>query len=360
MLAPYACFAIKSKGGFYKEEKDPYRTCFQRDRDRIIHTNAFRRLKRKTQVFVANHGDHYRTRLTHSMEVAQISRDISRSLGLNEDLSESIALAHDLGHTPFGHAGEHALNLCLKKFGESFEHNKQSLRIVTEIENRNDSYPGLNLSKEVIEGLGKHETPYDKIEKQNGALSSLEAQVVNIADEIAYLSHDLDDGMGANILNIKDIKNLDLWKESISKVKNVNNKGAWVSRIAGSLIHIMVTDVYEETQIRLNKNNVKNFEDIAKCKVKIIAFSKDFYDKKEILRKFLFNNFYKHPEIEVMNKKGQKIITSLFDFFLNNPKKLPDEYQKQINERELYLILRDYIAGMTDDYANEQYLKFTK
>jgi len=342
-LAPYACKSRDSQGRLSPETSDKFRTCFQRDRARIIHTRAFRRLQGKTQVFVSNHGDHYRTRLTHTLEVTQISRDICKGLGLNEYLAESISLAHDLGHTPFGHAGERALHQKMQKFGKSFEHNQQSLRIVTKLEKRSPHYPGLNLSKEVIDGLKKHHYPYDLQKRGFTFLKTLEAQVVNIADEIAYLSHDLDDGLRSQILNINDLTQLKILQKQKKRI--IKNPQA----ISGIIINAMITDIYQETQKKISKYQIKKYLDLQKCKKRIISFSPSFYQEKKELRDYLFKNLYKHPQVTAMNLRGQKIITKLFDFFYKNPKKIPS-FSQQKKENLIYII-KDYIAGMTDNYA---------
>lgn len=353
-LMPYACKSKYSKGRKFKEIEDENRTCFQRDRDRIIHSKAFRRLKGKTQVFVAHHGDHYRSRLTHTMEVAQISRDMSRSLGLNEDLAESIALAHDLGHTPFGHAGEQELNRKMKEYGSSFEHNKQSLRIITSLERRSLEYKGLNLSEEIIIGMGKHKKG-DKPEKEIGALPFLEAQVVNIADEIAYHNHDIDDGIRSGILKAEDLSTLDIWKDMNPEINLLKDKEVWISRCVGKLIDSMVKDVFLETKKRMDLANIQTLEDITLSKRKIITFSKDYFEKVQKLRSFLFKDLYHYEDVEKMNRKGQEIISKLFDYFYNNTDKLPKEYQKLLKSEEKHEVVKDYIAGMTDTFAEELY-----
>ena len=359
-LAPFATTAQKSLGRNFEEKKDPFRTCFQRDRDRIIHSKAFRRLKGKTQVFVAHHGDHFRSRLTHTMEVAQVSRDIARTLGLNEDLAETIALAHDLGHTPFGHAGQDALDEKMQSLGSKFEHNKQSVRIVTNLERRSENFDGLNLSKEVIEGMGKHDTPYDKPEAEPGALPSLEAQVVNLADEIAYLNHDLDDGLRAEILKVEDLEGIKLWEKCKELTPQMEDFSIWLSRCKSKLIHLLISDIYQETEKRLKESNIQTLDDVRNCNQKLVAYSSKFFKEKEELRIFLFQKFYKVGSVEAMNKEGQKIIQELFDFFMHNPNSIPDEYHKQSGDKPLHYIVCDYIAGMTDNFAETLYENFLK
>ncbi|MBT4936577.1 deoxyguanosinetriphosphate triphosphohydrolase [Candidatus Peregrinibacteria bacterium] len=351
-LMPYACRSKDSQGRGFNEKEDSYRTCFQRDRDRIIHSKAFRRLKGKTQVFVTHHGDHYRSRLTHTMEVAQISRDMSRSLGLNEDLAESIALAHDLGHTPFGHAGEQALNKKMEEYGSSFEHNKQSLRIITTLERRNLEYKGLNLSEEIIIGMGKHEKGESL---EIGALPYLEAQVVNIADEIAYHNHDIDDGIRSGILKAEDLSILDIWKDMNPEIALKKDKEVWISRCVGKLIDSMVKDVYAETEKRIIHANIVKLNDIQRSLKKVVSFSQGYYEKVQALRAFLFRNLYRFKTVEIMNKKGQEIISKLFDYFYSNTDKLPTEYQRLLENEKKHEVVKDYIAGMTDSFAEELY-----
>ena len=355
-LANYACFSSKSEGRIIPEKNDEFRTCFQRDRDRIIHSKAFRRLKGKTQVFVSHHGDHYRSRLTHTMEVAQIARDMARTLGLNEDLAESIALAHDLGHTPFGHAGEEALNKKMQEHEENFEHNQESLRVVKEIERRSDDYLGLNLSYEVLEGMGKHETHYDKV-VESGALPSLEAQIVNLADEIAYHNHDLDDGLRSKIFSIESLKELKIWKNITEHMPEIpsHDSDIWIKQFVSKLIHTMVSDVYKESARRIEKSGIKNYQDIRKQEQKLVAFSSDFYTKNQELKTFLFQNFYRHSSVVKMNKEGQKILSELFDFFIQNPQKIPKEYRQTHKESKVHFQVRDYLAGMTDNFAEDAY-----
>ncbi|MFH0820385.1 MAG: dNTP triphosphohydrolase, partial [Candidatus Peregrinibacteria bacterium] len=271
-LAPYAAFAVESRGRQYSEPEDPYRTCFQRDRDRIIHSKTFRRLKGKTQVFVAHYGDHYRSRLAHSMEVAQLSRDIARMLNLNEDLAEAIGLAHDLGHTPFGHAGQDEMDALLKEFGDRFEHNEQSRRIVEFFEEKKPDYPGLNLSFEVLDGLIKHRTTYDLPKITDTLMPSIEAQLVNVADEIAYMNHDIDDGLRSQILKVKDLQKLALWQHAEKRVRQMPF-GLWVTAITSSFIMLMVNDLAENTHQLISKQGIQRLEDVYKTPEPLSAFS---------------------------------------------------------------------------------------
>jgi dGTPase len=349
LLSPYAIPHGIGLGRENKEKEDETRTPFQRDRDRIIHTQAFRRLKHKTQVFVSKKGlsDHYRTRLTHTMEVAQISRDMARTLGLNEDLAECIALAHDLGHTPFGHAGEEAVNQEMKKYGQDFEHNNQSLRTVTVLEERTSKYNGLNLNQEVLEGLMKHRTSFDSPSGENIPRSpSLEAQVVNLADEIAYTAHDIDDGISSGILDKNDMLNLSLF----AKAKDMSDKSG--TEVRGGIIHILVIDAYSETEKRLKESNIESLEDVYKAHNDLVSFSASTTQELKSLRDYLFSNFYNSPEILENSNKGKKIIKDLFDLYQKNPPEKVLELMKKTNS-SLEESIKDYIAGMTDNFAME-------
>ena len=348
ILAPYACQSQRSLGRAFPETEDPYRTCFQRDRDRIIHSKSFRRLKGKTQVFVSHHGDHYRSRLTHTMEVAQISRDMSRNLGLNEDLSESIALAHDLGHTPFGHAGEYALNQKMKEYQSSFEHNQQSLRVVCHLEKRSPDYEGLNLSQEIIIGMGKHNNT-------NNSLPYLEAQVVDLADEIAYLHHDIDDGIRSGILKISDFSFLQKWESMKSLLCLEDNPELWLIKFQGKFLNTLISNVYTETENNINNNNIQTLSDIQTHTKRIISFDSVLFKQIQELRKFLFANLYKFQTVESMNQKGKKIISELFDYFYNNIENIPQEYRDFTKQHNKHEIICDYIAGMTDSFAEKVY-----
>jgi len=362
-LAPYATLNKNSKGRPTPEDPDLYRLPFQRDRDRIIHSKAFRRLKDKTQVFISGSGDHFRNRLTHTMEVAQISRDIARTLGLNEDLAETIALAHDIGHTPFGHAGETALNEILKDFGLGFEHNEQSKRTVEILEHPYPNSPGLNLTKETIDGLIKHQSPYDNATKTFNFLPSLEAQVVNLADEIAYTSHDIDDGLRSNIITREQLEKLELWQNSSKlscikyKVKNAHNLSR--DRIISQLIGILINDLYQFTEQSIQKNRIDSIETVHNFEGNIVQFSKEMHKKIKPLREFLYNDLYLSEQVSYAMAKGQKMIKELFHYYLENTNKLPEHFQKEIpknpSKHNKLIVVKDYIAGMTDVYAKEEW-----
>ncbi|MFT7184432.1 MAG: dGTPase [Oceanicoccus sp.] len=344
MLKPYAVQNTDSKGRRHMEVLDDERTPFQLDRDRILHSRAWRRMEGKTQVFVVGYGDHYRNRMTHSLEVAQISRDLARWLGLNEDLAESIALAHDLGHTPFGHAGEHALNECLQAQGLSFEHNEQSRRTVEELELVYPNFPGLNLSLEVIEGLMKHHTSWDNPVGGDSIQPSIEAQVVNLADEIAYQNHDIDDGLRSELFTEKDLREVSLWEQAREEVNykygELNDEKIRRSRIISHMMSLMIKDVHDETERRLSLNKINNLEDVYTCKEALVDFSTEMRSHNTQLKEFLMNRLYFHPEVSGLSQQGQKIIHAL--------------YQHYLSQGMEPAALKDYLAGMTDRFAEFQ------
>jgi dGTPase len=347
-LAPYAVAQGKNLDREFKEEEDETRFPLQRDRDRIIHTQAFRRLKHKTQVFVAGKGDHYRTRLTHTMEVAQISRDMARTLGLNEDLAECIALAHDLGHTPFGHAGEDAMRKEMNCHDLHFEHNQQSLRVVTLLEERSKKYAGLNLNTEVLEGLMKHRTAFDKEHGHDLPRSpSLEAQIVNLADEIAYTAHDTDDGLRADVLLFESLMNIPLFAEAVELSKNNKTKAR------GSIIHLLVMDAYAETEKRLKAQKINTLDDVYSAKEDLVAFSAAMSEKLKTLREYLWEHFYRSEAVRVHSSKGEEIIRTLFAAYEKEPPEKVLELQGKTGST-LPEAIKDYIAGMTDSYANSK------
>ncbi len=365
ILAPYACLSEKSTGRHYKEKEDEFRTCFQHDRDRVIHSKAFRRLQEKTQVFVAYEGDHYRNRLTHTMEVAQISRDVARELGLNEDLAETIALAHDLGHTPFGHFGETALNKIMEKFGSRFEHNDQSRRVVELIEKLYPDFPGLNLTHEVLDGLIKHQTAYDQPKIKFETYPHLEAQVVNLADSIAYINHDIDDGLRAKIFEFKDLEKIVLWKRATAEAKKSYKKelegGVLKARVISKLISLMIDDMVKQTEKNLKKYKIRNVANVRKCKAPIAAFSKSFEDETAKIRDFLMKKFYMSDRVKEKMKIGMNIIEKLFEAYFSDTKLLPPKLQEWISAGERRaIVIKDYIAGMTDSYAEREYRKIYK
>ena len=371
-LASYACRADLSKGRLYEEPESETRTCFQRDRDRVIHASAFRRLKYKTQVFVYSHGDNYRTRLTHTLEVSQIARSLARALFVNEDLAEVIALAHDLGHPPFAHTGEDALVECMKNLG-GFEHNDQSLRVVTEIEEKYPLWNGMNLTWETLEGIVKHNGPVsckklpymlkiiqNKTDLRLKTYATLEAQIAAIADDIAYNNHDVEDGLSAGLFTLEDLEN------SVPLMANIiaSNKIKWPhlskvklhAEIIREMIGVMVNDVLTETRERLSQNNIKTVEDIRNSKMQMVTFSPNMFEKVQELRKFLLERMYKHYTVNRMRFKAERIVGNLFDVFLERPQCLPKEWQDKVvdagkEKNEIARVVCDYIAGMTDRYA---------
>jgi len=364
-LKPYAVRSINSKGRIYKEPENSIRTPYQRDRDRIIHSTSFRRLKHKTQVFVNTEGDHYRTRLTHSMEVSQIARTLARSLGLNEDLSETLSLSHDLGHTPFGHAGEEILKQCMKQYG-GFDHNIQTLRIVTFVENKYYKFSGLNLTIETLDGLIKHNgpvinlSPYKKILNKDffskkivfNTFPSLEAQIASISDDIAYNNHDLEDGLRASLFTIEEIGSITYLSNLINRhLENIKNfkKEIIISQIIRDLINLMVVDVINTTKKNLKKINPQSINDIHKTDSFIVEFSDKMKTIDKQIKFFLRNRMYNHKKVIVNTNLGKKVIKDLFNYLLKNYKKyiVKTNFKSENRER----IIADFIAGMTDRYA---------
>ena len=360
---------FKSKGRLFKEPNNKYRTPFQRDRDRIIHSASFRRLKHKTQVFVNTDGDHFRTRITHSIEVAQIARSIARYLGLNDDLAETVSLAHDLGHTPFGHAGEEALHECMEQYG-GFDHNLQTLRIVMFLENKYLSYPGLNLTTETLSGLLKHNGPINNLEKLDNILgirnfnkkinfdeySSLESQIAAISDDIAYNNHDIQDGIKAGIFNLKDLLEINFFKNIYDKYPKkfkYKNNEILIYQIIRDSINLMVKDIINNIQKNIKNQKIKKTIDIYKCKNEIVCFSNSYKKIDKEIRYFLKENMYKNKNVLKRNNEGKKIVTKLFREISKRPKKFIIKNKKKVNFRDI----SDYISGMTDRYAINLYKK---
>ena len=360
-LAPYGMRSRDSKGRAHLDHEPEHRTAFQRDRDRIIHTTAFRRLEYKTQVFINFEGDYFRTRLTHTLEVSQIGRTLARALGGNEDLVETICLAHDLGHSPFGHSGEVALARLMKDFG-SFDHNRQSLRIVTELEQRYPEFPGLNLTWEVREGMVKHESEYDISDARDFSpdlRGNLETQIANIADELAYTTHDLDDGLRSGMITPHSLDGIALWEilRDTFNWHGPNLDDMERHRMIRHLVGLMVTDMLESTDARLKESAVKSTLDIQKLKHNIIGYSEDVQRRNRELKDFLYNRLYRHYRVVRMQVKAERIITELFNAYKSEPAILPDHVQGFIQKRGLERIICDYIAGMTDRYAIEEHQK---
>jgi len=360
-LAPYAIRSKDSKGRAYLDNEPDYRTSFQRDRDRILHTTAFRRLEYKTQVFVNYEGDYFRTRLTHTLEVAQIGRTLARALGGNEDLVESICLAHDLGHSPFGHSGEAALARLMKDFG-GFDHNKQSLRIVTELEQRYPEFPGLNLTWEVREGMVKHESEYDISDARdyNPELrGNLETQIANAADELAYTTHDLDDGLRSGMITPQTLDGVALW-EILREAYNW--RGSVLSdmdrhRMIRQLVGLLVTDLLQAAEARIKESKVKSALDVQRLKRNVIGYSEEMQRRNRELKDLLYRKLYRHHRVVRMQVKAERVISDLFNAYRAEPAILPEPVQAFIEKRGLERTICDYIAGMTDRYAVEEHHK---
>ncbi|MEK7544843.1 MAG: dGTP triphosphohydrolase [Patescibacteria group bacterium] len=359
-LAAFAVKSGQSQGRMYATSVDSYRTCFQRDRDRIIHSKAFRRLQAKTQVFVSSEGDHYRNRMIHSVECAQISRGLCRTFGLNEDLGEAIALAHDLGHTPFGHAGEAAMNEILQGFDLHFEHNEQSLRVVEKLEKISPDFEGLNLTKEVLDGMLKHHTPFDRPKMKFVYSAHLEGQVVDLGDEIAYMSADIDDGLRSEVFSFEDLRGVPLMREILERVSHGYDLGIFDetlrARVSNALMRAMVEDVSTESQKRLLENKILTLEDVQKYPAVLISFSPDFRIALDLVRKFLLENFYHSPRVKAQTDHGQSIIRDLFSAFLKDPSKLPERARVMMADGErIEVVVKDYVAGMTDTFAERMW-----
>ncbi|MCK4248700.1 MAG: deoxyguanosinetriphosphate triphosphohydrolase [Candidatus Omnitrophica bacterium] len=361
-LADYAMKSSQTKGRVYFEKEHDYRSVYQRDRDRIIHSTAFRRLEYKTQVFVNHEGDYYRTRLTHSIEVAQLARSISRALRLNEDLSEAIALAHDMGHTPFGHSGEEVLHKLMRRHG-GFEHNAQGLRVVDKLERRYPGFSGLNLTWEVREGIIRHHTDYDWPKTKGFDPSvppSLEAQVVNLADEIAYNNHDLDDGLTAGLITEDDLEKVKLWKRAYKKAGEkfpaLDKKRRKYETIR-RLINAQVTDLIVHTEKTLKRSGLKDSNSVRKMKKNVVSFSPEMEKGNKQLKIILNQLLYQHYRVVRMANKARRFIEELFNTYLRDPSQLPPSTQKRVKEDDSYRAICDYIAGMTDRFAEQEYKK---
>jgi len=360
-LAVYACRSSASKGRVFPEDEPGYRTVFQRDRDRIIHTTAFRRLEYKTQVFFNYEGDYYRTRLTHTLEVTQIGRTLARALGANEDLIEAICLAHDLGHSAFGHSGEVALSRIMKDHG-GFDHNKQSLRIVTLLEGRYPEFPGLNLTWEVREGIVKHESEYDVADAREydpELRGHLEAQIANVADELAFTAHDLDDGLRSNMISPKMLEGITLWEilvESVG-VRQLEIDDLTRHRLIRRLIGMEVTNLIETTSQRLSDTNIRSVEELQRLPFQMIAFNEDMHRRNRELKDFLYQNLYRHYRVVRMQVKAERIIADLFKAYQTEPSILPKHVQEKVELFGLERTICDYIAGMTDRFAIEEHRK---
>ena len=354
-LAPYAMKSGESKGRQHEEEEHLYRTRFQRDRDRIIHTSAFRRLEYKTQVFVYHEGDYYRTRLTHSLEVAQIARSICKSLQLNEDLTEAVALSHDLGHPPFGHTGQNVLNRLMKEHG-GFEHNRQSLRIVKLLEKRYPDFDGLNLTWEVMEGISKHSQDSDNpiTSEDTIRFPSLEAQVADFADGIAYNAHDLDDGITSELLDLSQLRQVALWKEN---EKRFDEQYTGLDfrlkkyQVVRSIINELISDFRQATLNNLEHHRVSTVDEVRHSPIRIAAFGTAVAEKNKELKQFLHKNMYSHRKVLRMEFKAELTLEGLFKAYRKMPGLLPERVQKNSQWGSLERRICDYVSGMTDRYA---------
>jgi len=361
-LAPYAIRSRNSKGRKHLEDEPDYRSIFQRDRDRIIHTTAFRRLEYKTQVFINYEGDYYRTRLTHTLEVAQIGRSVARALGANEDLVETICLAHDLGHPPFGHSGERTLAKLMVDHG-GFNHNHHSYRIVTELENRYPDFEGLNLTWEVLEGIIKHETEYDVSDAADfdpDLRGHLEAQIANAADELAYTAHDLDDGLRSGMITPEQLAGVSLWEvinESIGRRRTDELDDLTRHQLIRRLIGIEVTDLIQSIDRMIRRSGIRTVEELQNLPYNVVGFSEDMHRRNRELKDFLFQNLYNHYRVVRMAVKAGRILESLFETFVREPSVLPKQFEMAIAEIGLEETICDYIAGMTDRYAIDEYQK---
>jgi dGTPase len=360
-LAPYGIRSKNTKGRNYPEEEPEYRTAFQRDRDRILHTTAFRRLEYKTQVFINYEGDYYRTRLTHTLEVSQIGRTIARALGANPELTEAICLAHDMGHPPFGHNGEYTLSRLMKEHG-GFDHNKQSLRIVTQLEQRYQDFPGLNLTWEVREGIVKHESEYDIADARTydaDLRGHLEAQITNAADELSYTAHDLDDGLRSGMINTSMLQGIILWEILLESV-------GWHGQILDdlsrhrmirNLIDMEVSDLIHATDKNLHDSGVRSVLELQSLPYNVVCFSEEMTSRNRQLKDFLYNNLYRHHRVVRMAVKAERIISDLFRAYVQESAILPNHVQELTKEYGLERTICDYIAGMTDRFAVEEYQK---
>ena len=362
-LAIYATFSRDSRGRQHHEREPQYRTAFQRDRDRVVHSAAFRRLEYKTQVFVNDAGDYYRTRLTHTLEVTQIGRTLARALGCNEDLVEVICLAHDLGHPPFGHAGEAALNTLLQDEG-GFNHNHQSYRVVAELERRYPKWSGLNLTYETLEGIAKHETEYDLSRVagfEETLRGSLEAQIANIADELAYNAHDLDDGLQAGLLNPDQLNDLDIWRELCERLSWQGGSMDEITRhrFIREQIGLQVDDVLQETMSRLKTLNPQSAGDVQQHSDVMVAHSQTMAQRNRDLKDFLRQNMYHHYRVVRMAKRAERFIEEIFSSYVSEPRQLPTHYQQQLDDESSLRVIADYIATMTDRSAQLEYRRLS-
>jgi dGTPase len=372
MRAPYASNPEDSRGRLFGEEESTFRSCFQRDRDRIIHASAFRRLKHKTQVFIEHEGDYFRTRLTHSIEVAQVARTIAGALGLNEELTEAVALAHDLGHTPFGHTGEDALGVLMAPYG-GFDHNAQAIRIVTHLERHYADFDGLNLTWETLEGIAKHNGPVlgdvpwalaacqAEVDLELGTYASAEAQVAAISDDVAYNHHDLHDGLRAELFSTDELAELPILAGCFERVDSLYPSLNYYRRRHEALrrfFGVLVEDVIAVARQSLLEIGPRSADDIRRAGFQIIRFSPEVFADLKVIRQFLFERMYRAPTVVEMRREVTKVVEELFPFFMENPDQLPKQWRKDAGEVELARLVSDYIAGMTDRFAIQCHEKF--
>lgn len=360
-LAPYGMKSRETRGRVYPDPEHEYRTAFQRDRDRILHTTAFRRLEYKTQVFVITEGDYYRTRLTHSLEVAQIGRTLARTLGANEDLTEAICLVHDIGHTPFGHSGEYAMRKLMRDFG-GFNHQQQSLRVVDELEERFEDHRGLNLTYEVREGIAKHETSYDEVgfgDFDFAEMPTLESQLASAADSIAYNTADLDDGLRAELLDAYELKELEFWRawSEENKIGDKRLDDMIRHKFIRWLVNEFVTDFVTNTNARLTDNQIDSVDKVRAFGEPLADFSPAFTERVKPLQDFLLTRFYRQYRVMRMASKAEQVIEKLFHAYLNDHHLLPPKTQARLAQDVAARVVCDYIAGMTDRYALDEYAK---
>jgi dGTPase len=367
MLADYAVRVEDSRGRRFPEPQHPYRNDFQRDRDRVIHSRAFRRLEAKTQVFTRRYSDHFRNRLTHTLEVGQIARTIAAQLGLNVDLVEALALVHDVGHPPFGHAGEKALDAVMQQHGYFFDHNLHALRIVEDFELRYAAFRGLNLTFEVREGIIKHSHDYsaeqfpELAEYLLDQRPPLEAQLIDLADEIAYSAADLDDGYEAHLLDLAQVRGglvaFDrLYQEAERKWPDVSHKLKFNEALK-SMLNRFVGNLICSTKQRIREGGVQNVEDVRACSQRLVSFSPDFEEERRRTKAFLYENLYYAPELDAEKVEGERVIRELFEFWMTKPESLPFNYREKAEVEPLPRVICDYIAGMTDNYISEQFQK---
>lgn len=376
MLAKYACLPENTRGRIHPEKPTPYRNEFERDRDRIIHANSFKRLQYKTQVFVNHEGDHYRNRLTHSVEVSSISRSLCKELNLSDDLGEAVALAHDLGHSPFGHAGEEALNECMQDYG-GFSHNAHSFKILTYLEQKYAAYNGLNLTWEVLEGIVKHNGPlaskdlskymleYDaKHDLELKKYSSAEAQVASLSDDIAYISHDLEDSIGAGIINYKDLEEIEFIDKYIKTVRSEHpgiEDSRLIYEVARKLTHHLIESLLMQTRSNIQKYKIETEKDIRGLGCRLVEFTPSTFEEIKIIKAFLFKKVYKHHRVVSVTLQAQNVVKCLFKLYDENINLLPFSWREMIKDgvnNSKMSIIADYIAGMTDRYAIKQYQSF--